>query len=460
MGWLGGVMLFVAACSGGAAATSSSGTDAGGRDGAGTSDGPALEDAAPADGATGFDASSHDGSTKDAGGNSDSGKPADAGIADTATFDGNWTIAVPSDIPQVQNNGAPDIKTPVFQSISFSGYDQAAQIDDFVATVGSTPYWQSAVAEYGVGVPTVQPPVHLTATAPKSIDDTAIQSWLATEVSAGVGLMAPSANALYIISYPATTTVTLDNSPSCTSFGAYHNSAAVGGIQVAYAVLPECTYAPSTTLQSSTDSLSHELAEATTDPVPIPFTSASWQGTDPAHTFWEVITGGDGELGDMCSFFYNSFYTPPSYTYDVQRIWSNAAALAGHDPCQPELPGEVYFTAVPLMTDMVPILWDGQSGYDTEGVQIAEGASKTIPVQLYSEGPTPAWTVSAVEYSPITNAPKHLAFAWDKTKGQNGDTLHLTITVSGTDATYDGNAFILYSSSGNEDNMWLGFVGR
>jgi hypothetical protein len=68
--------------------------------------------------------------------------------------------------------------------------------------------------------------------------------------------------------------------------------------------------------------------------------------------------------------------------------------------------------------------------------------------------------VSAVEYSPITNAPKHLAFAWDKTMGQNGDTLHLTITVSGTDATYNGNAFILYSSSGNEDNMWLGFVGR
>lgn len=457
---LGGVTLLVAACSGGAA-TSNPGDGGEARDTgvdvAITADAGQVDGTGPIAEGGGGDAGGLDAGAKDTGAPHDSG----GGGADTGTVaDGGWVIDVPTDIPQVGDNGASVMKTPVFQSISFSGYDQVTDIDAFVASVGATPYWHDAVAEYGVGVPTVQPAVHLTATAPKTISDTGIQSWLASEVSAGVGLMAPSANALYIISYPSTTTVTLDSSNSCTGFGAYHNSASVGGVQVAYAVIPECTYAPSTTLQTTTDSLSHELAEATTDPVPIPFASASWQGTDVAHTFWEVITGGDGELGDMCSFFSSSFYTPAGFTYDVQRIWSNTAAKQGHDPCQPETPNEVYFTSVPLMPDTVPIVWDTQTGYMTEGAQIAVGASKTIPVQLYSEGPMAAWTVAAYEYSPVANAPKYLAFTWDSTTGQNGDTLHLTITVSGTDATYGGNAFYIESTSGSLAHTWLGFVGR
>jgi hypothetical protein len=396
------------------------------------------------------------GGPKDAGAK-DTGAASDSGAPDTGPVaDGGWIIDVPADVPQVQDNGASVIKAPVLQSISFSGYDQATPIDAFIASVGGTTYWHDAVGEYGVGAPTVQPPVHLTATAPKTVDDSAIGSFIATTLAANVGLMAPSANALYVISYPSTTTITLDGSKSCTGFGAYHNSASVGGVTVAYAIVPECTYPPSTTLESTTDSLSHELAEATTDPVPIPFANATWQGTDANHTFWEVITGGDGELGDMCSFFSSSFFTPAGFTYDVQRIWSNAAVKAGHDPCQPELPGEVYFTAVPLMTDQVAIVWDGQSGYTTEGVQIAVGSSKTIPVQLYSEGPMAAWTVAAAEYP----SSKNLSFAWDKTTGQNGDTLHLTITVTATDGTYGGNAFYIESTSGSLAHTWLGFAGR
>jgi hypothetical protein len=450
---LGCVALLVAACSGGAAATGSG--DGGGTGDGATRDGEFVEDSGHLDDANAASDSGLDGGAKDTG--TADAKPHDSGAADTgSSFDGSWTINVPTDIPQVQNNGAAVQKAPVFQSISFSGYDQVAAIDAFVAGVGTTTYWTDAVAEYGVGPATVQPPVHLTQTAPKTIDDSAIGAFLATTLASKVGLMAPSANALYVISYPSTSTVTLGTSTSCTDFGAYHNSASVGGVTVAYAVVPECTYPPSTTLQSTTDSLSHELAEATTDPVPLPYSSSTWQGTDVNHTFWEVITGGDGELGDMCSFFYDSFYTPTGYAYDVQRIWSNAAAKAGHDPCQPELPGEVYFTGVPLMTDMVPIVWDGQTGYTTEGVQIAVGASKTIPVQLYSEDPMAAWGLAAVEYP----SSKNLKFAWDTASGQNGDTRHLTITVSGTDSTYGGNAFIIESTSGSTTHMWLGFVGR
>jgi hypothetical protein len=449
---LGGVTLLVAACSG-AAATSGSGDD-GGTDGA-ANDGQSVEDSGHVDDAKATETGSDGGGGSDTG--AKDGAAHDSSAPDTGSAsDASWIIHVPADVPQVQDNGASVLKAPVFQSISFSGYDQVTAVDAFVAGVGTTTYWHDAVAEYGVGAATVMPPVHLAGTAPKTIDDSAIGAFLATTLAGNVGLMAPSANALYILSYPSTTTVTLDTSNSCTGFGAYHNSAAVGGVQVAYAVIPECTYAPSTTLETTTDSLSHELAEATTDPVPIPYTASTWQGTDVKHTFWEVIVGGDGELGDMCSFFSSSFFTPPGYAYDVQRIWSNAAVKAGHDPCQPETPAEVYFTSVPRMTDTVAIVWDGQTGYTTEGVQIAVGSSKTVPVQLYSEGPMAAWTVTAAEYP----SSKNLSFAWNTTTGQNGDTLELTITVSGTDSTYGGNAFYIESTSGSLAHTWLGFVGR
>jgi hypothetical protein len=198
---LGGVALLVAGCSG-AAATSGSGDGGGGDDGA-ASDGQTVEDSGHADVTSGAEAGADTG-----GGGLDAGGTKDTGAADASTHDASWVIAVPADVPQVQDNGAAVLKTPVFQSISFSGYDQTTAIDDFVSTVGATTYWHDAVAEYGIGVPTVQPPVHLAATAPKTIDDSAIGPWLATTLASNVGLMAPSANALYIISYPSTTTVT------------------------------------------------------------------------------------------------------------------------------------------------------------------------------------------------------------------------------------------------------------
>jgi hypothetical protein len=354
-------------------------------------------------------------------------------------------------MPQVADLGGSVLPSPVFQSISFSGYDQTAQVDDFVATIGSTSFWQSAVGEYGVGTPTVQPPVHLTAAAPASIDDTAIQAWLQQQVAAGGGFMAPSANALYVISYPSSTTVTLQGLTSCTQFGGYHSSTTIGAVTVAYAVVPECTFPGMTTLQTTTGSASHELEEAVTDPYP--FTSPAYAQPDTAHTYMAVILGG-GEIGDMCAQWPSSFFTPPSYAYVVQRPWSNAAAAAGRDPCQPELPGEVFFNSVPLATDTVNINYQG-SAYSTGGIKIAQGASRTIPVPLYSEGAAGPWSVAAINW-PNTSA--NLTFAWDKTSGQNGDTLQLTITVNAIDSTYGGDSFVIESTMGSTTNYWVGYV--
>jgi hypothetical protein len=137
----------------------------------------------------------------------------------------------------------------------------------------------------------------------------------------------------------------------------------------------------------------------------------------------------------------------------VQRTWSNAAARAGHDPCQPELPGEVYFNAAPVLPDMGQISVQGQS-VTVRSVKIPVGGSMTIPVQLFSEGPTGPWTVTASDLSK-----GNLSLSLDKTTGQNGDVLHLTIKVLGAG---QGNMepFIVKSvqSTQPQHGDWFGVV--
>jgi hypothetical protein len=366
---------------------------------------------------------------------------------------------VPSGMPQVVNYGGPVVTAPVLQSITFPGYDLVSQMDDFVAKIGSTTYWEGTVGEYGVGTPTVQPPVHLTTAAPASIDDVAIQAWLAELITGGTpGLMTPSANAIYVISYPASATITLQGGTSCVDFGGYHNSTTVGGTEVAYAVIPECASSGSSTLDITTNAASHELVEASTDPYVLT-TMPTYAMVDQDHYYLAVLFGGGGEIGDMCAWWPSSLFTPSDFAYQVQRAWSNTAAREGRDPCQPELPGEVFFNSVPLLTDTVSILYNNQA-YSTLGAKIAVGASKTIPVQLHSEGPTRPWRVDAVAIDGTWNMSNNLTFAWDRQSGQNGDTLHLTITAAAIDPTFGGDFFLIESTIGNTTNYSVGYVSN
>jgi hypothetical protein len=434
-------------------------SDAGQVADASAKEGGALDAGAHDSGA--FDAGAHDAGTADSGDSSaggDAGSGGDGGAKDAGgKGDSGWVTNVPSGMPQVVSYGGPVVKAPVLQSITFPGYDLVSQIDDFVANVGSTTYWQNAVGEYGVGTPTVQSPVHLTTAAPGNIDDASIQTWLAEQIAGGTpGLMAPSANALYVISFPATTTVTLQGATSCSEFGGYHNSTTVGATEVAYAIVPECTFPGMNTLDTVTGSASHELVEASTDPHPLTNTP-TYATVDQDHLPMQAILGG-GEIGDLCAQWPSSFFTPSGFGYQVQRPWSNLAAREGRDPCQPELPGEVFFNSVPLLSDTVSILYQNQT-FSTLGVKIAQGASKTIPVQLYSEGPVGPWTVAAAAVNSMGPS-NDLTFSWDHTSGQNGDTLHLTITVGSIDQSFGGDFFLVESAIGSTTNYWVGYVSN
>jgi hypothetical protein len=171
----------------------------------------------------------------------------------------------------------------------------------------------------------------------------------------------------------------------------------------------------------------------------------------------------------MCELDADAYFVPPGSTYMIQRSWSDAAAAKSRNPCVPA-PAAPYFNSMPVVSDTVSF---NESAYafsgTTRGVTIPVGQSKTIDLQLFSEAPTAGpWTVSAYDYESffctptpsIPCPPPNLALALDGTTGQNGDTLHLTITVMSADTALGAEAFLVFSDLGGQENLSVGLVGN
>ena len=86
---------------------------------------------------------------------------------------------------------------------------------------------------------------------------------------------------------------------------------------------------------------------------------------------------------------------------------------------------------------------------------------KTIDIDLYSDGATTGpWTVTAQAFARSTGTAP-ISFAFDQTTGQNGDTLHLTITAnSASTSSSKTTTFQVTSTLGNPSTIWLGIVGN
>jgi hypothetical protein len=99
--------------------------------------------------------------------------------------------------------------------------------------------------------------------------------------------------------------------------------------------------------------------------------------------------------------------------------------------------------------------------FQTKGVQIPIGSSKTIDLDLYSDAPTSGpWTVSAYDLtSDFFGEPPALSFGFDKATGQNGDVLHLTITAMAT-SPMGAAPFWVQCDLGASTTRWVGVVGN
>ncbi|HEX7663311.1 MAG TPA: hypothetical protein VF407_02310 [Polyangiaceae bacterium] len=407
------------------------------------------------------------GSTSDNPGNNNdqdagTGTDDDAGADDAGTSNLPSTSypATHSAMPQVKNLGGPVIKNAKVLAITFPDDDSAsvASIEDFSTKIGASKYWTTIGQEYGVAAAT-STGVHYATTLPsKSISDDDIQAFLTAQV--GTGLPAGDSSTLYALYYPTGYTITLPHNQgtSCKQFGAYHGEFQTSdGQSRMYAVMPRCKpeFPGETTIDTVTAAASHEYFEAATDP--FPDSQPAWSLPDGTGLGWYFL-GGGGELGDMCAGLGDVFYKDDEVGYLVQRMWSNAAAKASHDPCIPQQQTP-YFNAAPVMPDT-----DNEKGIGTVPVvKVALNETKTIEVDLFSDAATSGpFSVDVADLAELTGSTAELSVALDLTSGQNGQKANLTITRTAA-ASQGVSAFVLESSAGGKGtqqspNLWIGLV--
>ena len=352
------------------------------------------------------------------------------------------------DLPIVKSAGGPVLESPSLAVVTFSNDPLAKDIDTYASWLARSTYWKRIVGEYGVGQATVTP-ITETEMPPATIDDLGIQSYLAAHLDpAAANWPSPTRNTLYVLYYPAATTV----SGLCGALTGYHSSFTLNdGMMIAYAVIPRCTNYPVDQLDELTEISSHELVEAATDPY-IHTAPAFDSASDFA---WQQ--NGGGEIADMCEYAPGALMSDPQSGYLVERAWSNVESLAGHDPCVPHPDGDVYFQAAPSEFDNVTLSFlNGDPAVTTRGLHIPVGSTRNIMVQLFSDAPTPVITLWAFEW-PLGASPNEasaLSFSWDSREGMNNDSVGLSITVNSDKYGEGHEYFIIVSQVGNLQNEW------
>jgi hypothetical protein len=121
------------------------------------------------------------------------------------------------------------------------------------------------------------------------LSDAAIQAEIIHQITVGK-LPRRGPNILYMVFFPASITITIDGSTSCTDFGAYHEASPGNPAKSNfwYGVMPDCGGG----FTSLTYATSHEFAEAVTDAIPTP-------GSHPAYPqAWNTADGY--EIADLC----------------------------------------------------------------------------------------------------------------------------------------------------------------
>lgn len=379
-----------------------------------------------------------------------------AASTSTGIGEPSTTFPAPHDAPpSVVNLGGGVLTTPRIVPIMFASDDPTYRqaITDFTAQIGASDYWHAVTSEYAVGPAVSATPVVVDETIPSVIDDDDVANWIAEKLDNNdPAFPQPDGESIYAIFYPPGVTITLQGDQSCQSFGGYHNDTQLNsGQHIAYAVMPRCgSFGPIQGIDAVTGVASHEYIEAATDPYPN--SAPAYGQTDNAHLYWVFALGG-GEVGDMCAQFNDVFTTYPGFNFTAQRSWSNASIAAGHDPCVPVPTGETYFAAVPKLPDSIQL----GGGFNFKGIKIAEGETKTIDVNLFSDGPTRPFNVNA--FDGFGGGGGSLDLELDESQGQNGQTLHLTITVNQA-SQFKTEVFYLSSELDGRQNLWLGAVGN
>ncbi len=309
------------------------------------------------------------------------------------------------EMPQLVANGGYVMKAPEITTVTWVGDKLADRFEQFSDQLGASDYWKAAVSEYGIGPATsgADHHVRLADPLPTTVTTDDLDAFVAT-ATADVGTSkwpAPKDDSIYILYLPSSVRLLYDGGDACLRIGGYHTSTIItlpdGEHDVAYAIIPYCRGFGGGYVDSMLKAASHEIGEASTDPHPA--TGIGIVGVDRNHHAWTLFNQGLTENGDMCSVYRESFIDTeePAFAQPVQRLWSNKAAAAGHDPCVPA--AGTYFNVTPLEPELVTLNLTvlGAGKVKTHGYAIAVGDERTIPIGFYSEAKMDAFSFDAVE---------------------------------------------------------------
>jgi hypothetical protein len=227
-----------------------------------------------------------------------------------------------------------------------------------------------------------------------TVSETAVQTMLANEITKGK-LDAPNGNTLYVVFMPPGATEAGDVG----SGGGHHSSFAtpLGSGTAYYATIenpltfgarPRGYQGSETNLQLMTETASHEMVEAITDPVVNVAGRQAWYDTTTGDEIGDLTNNNPPPGGVM------GLLTGNSYSYVVQRYWNN------NDPNgASETPGvsdfqniqslspfaNMSFTVVTQDGRSFSVGWsDGSGWFDGKSVNVSlSGAGQKVDVQLY-----------------------------------------------------------------------------
>jgi len=395
----------------------------------------------------------------------------DAGGAGDASGDAEAGAAFPAfavDSPQITKNQGTVLGKPVIVTVTWPAMDpNTATWEAFDDGIGASSYWSATTSEYGVGPATSGPAnhVHMTQPLPASISYTDLQTYVTAALQAAgadggaaeagtsdAGAPNPSwpaptldasgnSQTIYSLFIPASTSVTDPGTGTafCTEGGlGYHDNVTVGTTAVAYSVTLECS---SQTTPDLEETAAHETVEAATNPYPESST-LGYVGFDPDHLAWDLYTGFNDELADACQNWQDSYYQETaSLPYWVQRSWSNKAAPLGHDPCVPALAGAYHgmtLLASEESTVSLSLAAIGGSNASSRGFNVTIGQPTTFHVGFFSDAPSGPWTIAYdfpaslqtfdTSFNPLGNGTATVTL--DRTSGQNGDEVTVTVTAT------------------------------
>jgi hypothetical protein len=373
------------------------------------------------------------------------------GLAAGATAIGGTSVELPAagypafypDAPRLVTNGGPHLTRPHIVTITWDGDPGRDLYEAFDDQLGASDYWRETMKEFGVGATISGPKDHVRISTPfGSMTDVTMDAWVQQNaLGKASGWPQNTDQTIYNVFLPPNANYTLGGAPACQVAGGYHSwtttAPADGGPtppSVIYAINFNCS--PSY-LDSMTLVAAHELGEASTDPL-----GTGLVGFDADHAAYGIYQAEQTENGDACEFFAASTEEePPPFDFTVQRLWSNASVLGGHNPCLPLITGEAYYNTATFPSEMDAIHIDlSATGWlgpvKTKGVKVPLGHSRTFDVGFYSDAPTGPWTLQAVikpmlpvmdqNGNPIPNGDVDVTI--DRATGSNGHIAHVTVT--------------------------------